>query len=90
MDKWRFYIVKCNDGSLYTGITKDLEERLKRHNQGRASKYTKVKLPVSLVYSEILDNESLAKRREIQVKKLSHTNKLKLIEKSLEHILSLG
>jgi len=79
MSQWSVYIVKCNDGSLYTGITTDLKRRLKRHNEGRACNYTKVRRPVKLIYKEILDEESLARRKEIKIKKLSRANKLKLI-----------
>ena len=71
MTSWVLYIVECNDGSLYTGITTDLDKRLKRHNEGRATKYTRDRKPVRLVYKEIFNTESLARRREIEVKKLS-------------------
>ena len=80
MTSWVLYIVECNDGSLYTGITTDLDKRLKRHNEGRATKYTRDRKPVRLVYKEIFNTESLARRREIEVKKLSRQNKLKLIQ----------
>ena len=81
MSKWILYIVKCSDGSLYTGISTNLKQRLKRHNEGRATKYTCDKKPVTLLYSEKLSSEGKARRREIQVKKLSRVNKLKLIYK---------
>jgi putative endonuclease len=81
MTKWIIYIVQCRDGSLYTGITTDLKKRLKRHNEGRASKYTRAKKPVKLVYSKTSNSESAARKREIDIKKLSHINKMKLIQK---------
>ena len=80
MPNWFLYIVKCSDSSLYTGITTDLAKRLKRHNQGKACRYTKTRKPVKLMYQEIIDTESLARKREIEIKKLSHENKIKLIE----------
>ena len=80
MSKWKIYILECNDGSLYTGITTDLEKRVKRHNEGRASKYTRAKTPVAVVYTEDAVNEPLAKKREAEIKKLSRQDKLKLIK----------
>lgn len=79
MKQWTLYIVECADGSLYTGITTSLAKRIKRHNEGKAAKYTRVKKPVKLVYSEGCDSESSARRREIEIKNLSRANKLKLI-----------
>ncbi|MFH1478809.1 MAG: GIY-YIG nuclease family protein [Candidatus Omnitrophota bacterium] len=84
MSQWVLYILKCSDSSLYTGITTDLDKRLSRHNQGRACKYTRSRKPVRLVYNEIFDNESSARKREIEIKKLSRLNKLRLIK----HFLS--
>ena len=81
MKQWILYIVECKDGSLYTGITTDLDKRIKRHNDGRASKYTRVRRPVKVVYTETFDSESLVKQREAAVKRLSHINKLQLIKK---------
>jgi len=79
MKQWTLYILECSDGSLYTGITTDLIRRIKRHNEGRATKYTRIRKPVKLVYSEDFRNESSAKKREIEIKRLSRTNKVKLI-----------
>ena len=79
MKQWTLYIVKCSDGSLYTGITTDLEKRIKRHNEGRASRYTRGRKPVTLKYNEIFENESLARKREIEIKKLSRENKLRMV-----------
>ncbi len=79
MSKWILYIIKCRDGSFYTGITTDLKKRIKWHNEGRASKYTRSRRPVVLKYKEVLKNESLARKREAEIKSISRANKLKLI-----------
>ncbi len=75
------YIVQCRDDTLYTGLTNDITARIAAHNAGKGAKYTKGRLPVSLVYSEIMENKSAALRREIQIKKLSKSKKLKLLSK---------
>ncbi len=80
MNNWKVYILKCSDGSLYTGITTDLEKRLKSHNEGTASKYTRSKRPVVIVYSESFIGESSARKREAVIKKLSRQGKLELIK----------
>ena len=76
---WYVYILKCKDDSFYTGITTNLNERLKRHNAGKASKYTRTRRPVELVHREELANKSLARRREIQIKDFSRKKKEELI-----------
>lgn len=76
---WHVYIIKCADQSLYTGITSDLHRRIKEHNLGKASKYTRSRLPVQRVYFETLPDRSEALRREIQIKKLTRSNKIALI-----------
>lgn len=75
------YILECADNTLYTGWTTDLSKRLRQHNLGTASKYTKVRLPVKLVYFEEVANKSLALKREYAIKSLSRTQKLNLINK---------
>jgi len=80
MKEWTLYILECKDGSYYTGITTDLEKRLIRHNQGRATRYTMTRKPVKLVYTESLGSESVARRRETEIKDLSHYNKKRLIK----------
>lgn len=77
---WTVYIVRCADSSLYTGIAKQVEERIKLHNAGRGAKYTRSRLPVELVYSESVDSRETALRREITIKRLERDEKLKLIE----------
>ena len=74
------YILKCRDGSLYTGITKDLQKRFHLHEQGKASRYTRGRGPFVLEYWEGLKNRSLALKKEMAVKKLSRKEKLSLIE----------
>jgi len=77
---WFVYILKCSDDSLYTGITNDKEKRLKQHNAGKASKYTRAKLPVEMVYSEKAEDRSTATKREMAIKKLTRKAKQALIE----------
>ena len=79
MSKWILYILRCKDQSLYAGITTDLAKRLKRHNDGKATKYTRGRRPVKLVYSEKQSSESQARTREAEVKKLSKKDKLKIL-----------
>ena len=74
------YMLRCRDGSLYTGWTNDLEKRLKAHNSGVASKYTRARLPAELVYSEEWESKEAAMSREWHIKRLSREEKLKLIE----------
>ena len=78
-EKWFVYILECSDKSLYTGITNDLEKRIKAHNSGKGAKYTRARKPVCLKYYEIVDNKSLALKREIAIKQLSRAQKLKMI-----------
>ena len=76
------YILRCNDNSLYTGYTDSLEKRLKKHNEGKASKYTRSRLPVNMVYSEEHPDKSSAMKREISIKSLSRQDKIKLIQEA--------
>lgn len=75
------YIVECSDGTLYTGYTTDLEARIETHNKGKGAKYTRVRLPVKLVYYEIHDTKNEAMSREYNIKRLSRKQKLELIRK---------
>ena len=77
--KFYTYILKCSDGSLYTGYTNDLEKRLKSHNEGKASKCTRGRLPVEMIYHEEFEDKSSAMKREFAIKKLSREEKLTLI-----------
>ena len=81
-DRYYVYILRCSDGSLYTGITNDPGKRLKAHNAGTASKYTRARRPVEFAYIENAANKSEALKRELQIKKLSRPEKLKLISDS--------
>jgi len=85
--KWYVYLVECNDGSLYCGITNNPDKRIETHNKGKGAKYTTTRRPVSLVYSETANNKSEALKREIQIKRLSRNQKLCLINgyNSKEH-----
>ena len=74
------YIVKCSDETLYTGWTNDLEKRIEMHNSGKGAKYTKARLPVELVYYEAFDTKEEAMSREWHIKRLSRSEKQKLIE----------
>ena len=78
-DTWFVYIMRCADNSLYTGITKDLDRRLKQHNAGTASRYTRGRLPVSLEYQEEQPSQSMALKRELAIKALSRKEKESLI-----------
>lgn len=79
---WHCYLLECADGTLYTGITNDLEKRLDAHNGGSASKYTRSRLPVRLIYAEPHADRAAASRREAAVKKLRRTAKLALAAES--------
>ena len=74
------YIIECSDGTLYTGWTNDLYLRLDTHNSGKGAKYTRGRLPVKLMYYECYDDASSAMSREYAIKRLSRTEKLKLID----------
>ncbi len=75
------YIVECGDGSLYTGWTNHLEERMQSHNEGKGAKYTRSRLPVRLVYYEEFTTKQEAMKREYAIKQLTRKDKLFLIEK---------
>ncbi len=80
--EWVFYILRCRDGSLYTGISNDLERRIIQHSKGIASRYTRSRLPVKLVFFKQTGTKSSALKAEIIVKNLSRTEKLRLIEEN--------
>lgn len=77
---WHLYILRCRDGSLYTGITTDVEKRLEAHRSGKGAKYTRGRGPLELVYREACGSHSDALKREIQIKRLPRTQKCKLLE----------
>ena len=73
------YILRCGDGTLYTGCTNDLPRRIRAHQSGRGAKYTRSRLPVELVYQEAVPDRSAALRREAAIKRLDRVRKLALI-----------
>ena len=75
------YIVKCSDGSLYTGWTNHLEQRICAHNEGKGAKYTKSRRPVELVYYETFSTKEEAMRREYEIKQMKKREKLALVKK---------
>ncbi|MBP9477770.1 MAG: GIY-YIG nuclease family protein [Sebaldella sp.] len=75
------YILKCSDDTLYTGYTNNLENRLDTHNKGKGAKYTRVRIPVELVYYEEFEDKIEAQKREYAIKKLKRSEKLTLINK---------
>ena len=77
---WCVYILQCSDGTLYTGITNDLERRIQMHSNGDGAKYTRGRGPLVLRYVEKIESYSSALRREYAIKQLSRKQKLKLIE----------
>lgn len=72
------YIVRCNDGTYYTGWTNDIEKRVKTHNEGKGAKYTKTRRPVTLVYYESFQTKEEAMRREWEIKQMKRGEKEKL------------
>ena len=73
------YILRCSDGTYYTGWTNDLKKRLASHNDGTGSKYTRTRLPVEMVYFESFETKQEAMRREWEIKQMSRADKEKLI-----------
>ena len=84
---WWVYILRCGDGTLYTGITDDVERRLKAHNSGKGAKYTRGRAPVKLVYREEQPDKSAALKRELDIKALPRKEKLKLTEELKKEIV---
>lgn len=80
-DQWIVYVLECSDGSLYTGITKDLARRVQEHNDGGASRYTRSRRPVTLRYRETVTSKSAALIRECALKLKSHKEKQELIDR---------
>ena len=77
------YILECKDGTYYTGWTNNLEKRLKDHNEGRGAKYTKARLPVSLIYYEEFQTKEEAMRREYAIKHMTRKEKEKIMKMQL-------
>ena len=80
MSNHTVYIVRCHDGTLYTGYTVDVTKRLATHNTGQGAKYTRARLPVRLIYTETCATKSEALKREYAIKQLTRTKKEQLIQ----------
>jgi predicted GIY-YIG superfamily endonuclease len=79
---WWVYILRCGDGSLYTGIALDVGARLAQHRAGTGARYTRGRQPLELVYREASPSRSSASRRELAIKRCSREQKLALIQRS--------
>ena len=84
------YIVKCGDGTYYTGWTNDIEKRMKAHNEGKGAKYTKIRRPVVLMYYESFQTKEEAMRREWEIKQLKRGEKEKLIGNLADNFMGTG
>lgn len=80
--QWWVYLLRCADGTLYTGISTDPDRRLSQHNAGTASRYTRARLPVRMLWREAQNGHGDALRREVAIKKLPRSEKEKLISPS--------
>ena len=78
---WFVYILRCRDGTLYTGMTDDVARRLAVHNSGKGAKYTRGRLPVEVVYTEVCESYSAALKREYAVKQLTRPEKMALLQR---------
>ena len=78
-NSWKLYILRCGDGTLYTGITTDVEKRLEAHRCGKGAKYTRGRGPLELKYREECGDHSAALKRELEIKALTREEKEKLI-----------
>lgn len=79
---WYLYLLRLSDDSLYTGITKDVEQRLEQHREGKGSKYVRSRLPCELVYTEKHEDKSSALKKEAKIKKWNKERKEYLVKKS--------
>ena len=77
---WYLYILRCKDGSLYTGVTTDVQRRLEMHQAGKGAKYTRGRGPLELVYQEDCNSHSQALKRELEIKALPRMKKLQLVD----------
>lgn len=85
MSDWHVYMVECRDGSLYTGVARDVPARIDKHNDGLGARYTRARRPVSLVYQEPAESRGAALRREYAIKQLPRSEKQALIEMALDN-----
>jgi len=79
------YVILCEDGSFYTGYTKNLNARIKLHMEGKGARYTRIHKPTRLVYSEEYSSRAEAMRRERKMKKLKHNQKLRIVNSKKKH-----
>jgi putative endonuclease len=79
MPGWVVYMLRCSDGTLYTGCTNNLEKRVKAHNEGKGAKYTRGRIPVEVVYTEDYVTRGLALHEEATLKRLTRAQKLRVI-----------
>ncbi len=76
---WKVYILRCGDGSLYTGVTSDLEKRIEQHRNGEGARYTRGRGPLELVFEESFSDRGSAQKREMEIKGMDRSSKLKLL-----------
>lgn len=84
---WFVYMLRCGDGSLYTGCTDHVERRLAAHQSGKGAKYTRSRRPVELVYQEEVADRSAALRREAAIKKLTRKQKIELLNGTCDEVV---
>ena len=82
MKRWFVYILRCSEGTLYTGSTDDVDRRAQVHNSGKGAKYTRSRTPVTVLYSEECETYSAALKREYAIKKMTRQEKLTMIEEN--------
>ena len=87
VSSWAVYLLRCADGTLYTGISTDVEKRLATHNAGAGAKYTRGRLPVVCVWREEQTSESTARKREIAIKRLTRAEKEMLVIDQSHHLV---
>src|SRR4051794_23807519 len=87
--EWFVYVVRCADGSLYTGITKDLTRRCRQHNDGTASRYTRCRLPVELLYHEVYPDQGSALQREAEIKAMDRRGKLTMVQPTMKPVKAI-
>jgi len=90
MSSWHVYILRCRDGSLYTGYTNDLDARLAAHNAGKGAKYTASRRPVKIVYTESAESKSAAMQRELQIKGWTKAKKEALFAENPKQLRNLS
>lgn len=87
MTEWFVYVLQCSDGTLYTGITNNLERRIKIHNSGKGSKYTRSRIPCKILDFCEMPNKSCSLKAEIKIKKLKREKKLEILQSGLRSFL---